>query len=153
MIPTQEIMKTALCVEGVQTLTNNTLEKTDQGKIPLLWQSFYQKGLDQRAKKEALHVYGVYFNYRNDHTGDFMVLTGVGSGEAFSKDASLSLVTIEPGNYLKFSCEGELPKAVIDGWYAVWDYFSNHSAPKRRYQTDYELYTPAGVDIFIGVEL
>jgi len=94
-------------------------------------------------------IYGIYTDYESDETADYRFI--VGSSAENLADKELVSVQIQSGNYHKFSFIGEAPQVVIEGWQHVWKYYSDNDY-NRSFQTDFELYTPEGVDIYIGVE-
>lgn len=142
----------AIPVLGVQVVTSTAQEFSDHGKIPALWNDFYAQGLHTLAEDQGLTTYGLYSNYTSDETGDYTVTAGVGPIADGNEKDGLKKATLQPGTYLKFSFKGPLPETVIQGWQAVWAFFKESGAPKRSFKTDYEVYGPDGVDIFIGVE-
>ena len=61
-------------------------------------------------------------------------------------------VDIEPGDYLVFTGEGEMPQMVIDTWGEIWRYFAANPQVQRRFATDFEAYDgPDQVAIHIGI--
>ncbi len=138
-------------VLGIQAVTSTALEFSGNGKIPGLWEAFYQHGLDAYAHQNSLAIYGIYSQYENDETGAYTVTAGVGPCPDSLPEKSLQKASLEPGTYLKFSFEGPVPDSVIQGWQDVWAFFKTPEAPQRAFKTDYEVYKETGVDIFIGI--
>jgi predicted transcriptional regulator YdeE len=94
-------------------------------------------------------VYGVYSDYESDASGYYTVTAGVSVTTAVTGYHS---VLVLGGQYLVFEIQGAMPQAVIDGWGAVWRYFSQSQKYKRLFTTDYEEYRgPDRVAIFISV--
>ena len=61
-------------------------------------------------------------------------------------------VGIEPGDYLVFTAQGEMPHMVIDTWQRIWQYFEANPTITRRYRSDFEAYEgPDKVAVHIGV--
>ncbi|MFZ6656330.1 GyrI-like domain-containing protein [Undibacterium sp. TJN19] len=144
-------------VSGLKVRTRNADETGNAtAKIGPLWGLFFAQQLNEKmpGKTADSKVYGVYSNYEFDASGAFDVTAGMAVNQAADKASSdYSNVVIEPGSYLVFECEGELPKAVIDGWADVWSYFEKNPAQRRRFKTDFEEYRgPQQVAIYIGIE-
>ena len=140
----------ALDVKGLSTRTNNRDEMNpDSAKIGALYQRFDEQVVVNY--QEGARVYGVYFDYESDASGEFSVLAGADNIESAS--AELETVTLPAGSYLVFAGKGEMPNAVINTWMKVWDYFSAADCPHQRaYSVDYEFYKgPDEVDIYIAV--
>ncbi|MGF1575334.1 MAG: GyrI-like domain-containing protein [Cyanophyceae cyanobacterium] len=138
----QEVKIDSFTVTGPSVRTNNALEASDSGKIPLLWAQFYASRYDA---SEA--IYGVYSDYESDASGDFTVTAGTKS------EGSNTGLSIRPGVYLSFPAEGEMPAAIINAWKAVWDYFSEGRRQTRAYETDFEQYNgPTSAVIYIGIK-
>lgn len=133
-------------VIGFSVRTKNSIEFDEKvAKLPKLWQQFYSSNL---AIDEA--VFGVYSDYESDVNGFYTVTAGV-IGENVNKESSI--VKIKSGKYLVFKGKGEMPKAIIDVWETVWDYFTVDSLNKRCFMTDFETYSNVDeVAVFIGIE-
>ena len=135
-----EIVKFAgKTIKGISTRTTNANEMTPEtAKIGALHQKF-----DANVEvnyKDGARVYGVYYDYESDASGEFSVLAG--ADDIASSKIALQEINLPAGDYLVFSGKGEMPQAVIDTWMQVWDYFSegNQSKYQRAYTTDFEYY-------------
>lgn len=143
-----------LSVTGISIKTNNAVEmQPETGKIPALWSKFnseYMPNLNSDA-----NIYGVYYEYESDETGDFRLLAGSTSEARHCNTIIKEQVYIKPGDYLCFKMVGEMPQAVIQAWEHVWTYFDreNNPAYTRRFETDFEQYvSETEVHVYIGVE-
>ncbi|MFQ3194279.1 MAG: putative transcriptional regulator YdeE [Colwellia sp.] len=125
-----------ITINGLSIRTNNAAEMDpNNGKIGRLWQTF-DKAVPVDYKNGE-RVYGVYFDYQSDHTGEFTVLAGF-DGRLFPSNLQLESITIPQAKYLVFTHKGEMPQIAIDAWTEVWHYFSNEQAEyKRKYSTDF----------------
>ena len=132
----------------VRTIRTNNKDEanSETAKITPLW----QEAFEAEFCKQGQVAYGIYHNYASDFEGDYDVSVGIEP----HADTEGEILQLAGGRYLKFTSPGELPKAVIDGWYAIWEYFAENQTYKRSYYTDFEKYTPdfLGVDIYIGIE-
>lgn len=139
-------------ISGLIERTNNANEMTPgKGKIPALWQRFDDSvAVDYKLGE---HVYGVYYDYESDHSGDFTVLAGF-DGEPSSDNSDIKKVTIPSGKYLVFTRKGEMPQIAIDAWTEVWNYFSAEQPANRRlYTVDFEFYPGANeIQVHIAIE-
>ena len=138
-------------VSGYSTVTNNAAEMSpDKGKIPELWQKFdAEVPVDYRGGEL---VYGAYYNYESDHTGDFTVLAGF-DGSVDKANTKIETITVPAEKYLVFSCTGDMPQIAIDAWTQVWQYFSQTSPEYQRlFTVDFEHY-PNGnaIDVYIAI--
>ncbi len=144
MIPEKVAIKNiGLVAKTVRT--NNVAEfNSDTGKIMSLWMKAYQDGFCTQDKVS----YGVYSNYESGDKGDYDISVAVES-----TDIDAEKILIESGNYLKFVFEGEMPKAVIEGWQYIWQYFDDSTQYTRKYSTDFEKYIPgfSGVEVYISI--
>ncbi|MDG5900043.1 GyrI-like domain-containing protein [Shewanella xiamenensis] len=136
---------------GLSTRTNNSAELAGEcGKIAALWQAFFESS--QLTSMLDSPMYGVYYDYESDMTGDYSVLVGK-SVESVSETGPFTALQLREGNYLKFSAQGEMPHCVVELWGQIWRYFSAPNCPHQRdYQTDFEVYLSADkVEIYIGI--
>ena len=121
------------------------------GKIPQLWVQFDRNV--QVDYPNGNRVYGVYYNYESDASGEFSVLAGTDQADCKSS-IELEYVKIHKGKYLVFHAEGPMPQVVLETWGKIWDYFSNKDTEhKRAYTTDFEYYlSESEIKIFISLK-
>lgn len=133
-------------VTGFSVRTQNSIEFDEKtAKLPKLWQKFNSNNptIDET-------VFGVYSDYESDVNGFYTVTAGIASANEVDE---LSSVKINSGNYLIFRGKGEMPKAIIDTWRVVWNYFTVDSPYKRCFMTDFEAYSNGDeVAIYIGIK-
>ena len=137
-------------LSGFRVRTTNVNEsKPETGKIPALWQKFYQHLAPKLDDDSA--VFGVYANYQSDHTGEFDVIACT---DAEVSAESTTQITLGGGDYLVFDVEGEMPQAIISAWQQVWQYFASENCRYiRAYTEDFELYkSPTQAEICIAVK-
>lgn len=137
---------------GISVRTKNSDEmQSKTSKIGGLWETFYQEVAP--TLQEGATVFGVYYNYESDASGEFSVMAG-SDKVAESKHTNLENVSIKHGKYLVFKETGEMPQVVINTWGKIWDYFSADTQDyQRAYTTDFELYkSPNEIEIYIAVE-
>ncbi len=135
-------------VQGIKISTNNAVEMTAEGKIPILWSTFYGQHYGQSLQGEP--VYGVYSDYESDLNGQYSLLAGVKAGE---KNSAYTETHIESGNYMVFRAQGEAGEAAIAAWQDVWAYFANDKVGyQRAYTTDFEVYGLDSIAIYIAID-
>ena len=139
-------------IRGLSIRTSNAKEMNPQtAKIGALHQQFDAEiSVDY---KNGARVYGVYYNYESDHTGDFSVLAGVDQ-IAGTRAENLESITLPAVTYMVFEATGEVPQIVIETWAKIWEYFSSENSQfQRSYITDFEFYKNRHeVEIYIGVK-
>ena len=137
---------------GFRVRTKNEDEmQPSTAKIGELWNKFYSESAPKLNNKSK--VYGVYTNYESDYTGLFDVIAC--SDTLTLEDLKNSTrVTIQPGKYLTFSAQGEIPQIVFGLWGQIWDYFNSKDCQhSRAYTTDFEYYkSPSEVEISIAIK-
>ncbi|MFZ5908594.1 MAG: GyrI-like domain-containing protein [Chloroflexota bacterium] len=137
---------------GLSTRTTNAKEMNPStGSIGPLWEEFDDKV--EVDYKNGSRVYGVYFNYESDETGEFSILAGTDQLDANSS-TKLETIVIQSGKYLVFTAKGDIPRIVFDTWGRVWGYFSKKDAKyERSYTTDFECYVNQNeIEVFIAVK-
>ena len=139
-------------IKGISIRTTNANEMNPEtSKIGALHQQFDEKV--PINYKNGARVYGVYYNYESDYSGEFSVLAG---SDQIDKTLTNNLenVSIPSGTYMAFEAKGEVPQVVIETWSKIWDYFSQEDAQyQRAYTTDFEFYKNWNeVEIYIAVK-
>jgi predicted transcriptional regulator YdeE len=144
-------------VVGIEARTTNRDEKNEKtARIPALWQRVREENLLAAISepKEPGVTLGAYTRYQSDDKGPYSLIIG---SEVYGLDripAGMVGITVLAQEYLIFTAAGEMPAAVIEGWKAVWNYFSETTVLKRAYTTDFERYDsarPDEVEIHIAV--
>jgi predicted transcriptional regulator YdeE len=137
---------------GLSTRTKNSMEMNPTtGRIGPLWKEFDDKV--EVDYKKGNRVYGVYFNYESDATGEYSVLAGTDQLDA-KTSVALETIVIQSGKYLVFTAKGDIPRIVLETWGRIWEYFSKKDAEyERSYTTDYEHYVNQNeIDVYIAVK-
>ncbi len=137
---------------GLSTRTTNAKEMNPAtGRIGPLWKEFDDKV--EVDYKNGNRVYGVYFDYESDASGEYSILAGTDQLDA-SSSAKLEKIVIPSGKYLVFTATGDIPRIVFDTWGRVWEYFSKKDAQyERLYTTDFEYYVnQKEIEVYIAVK-
>lgn len=139
-----------LMISGLSTTTNNELEMSEEkGKIPTLWNDYFQKDIYKKTFNKANkdYMYGVYSDYESDVNGDYKITVGI------EVTKPKNAIVIEDKKYLVFDKEGEVPDVVIDLWNEIWEYFKKETTYERAYGVDFEKYVAEEkVEIYISIK-
>lgn len=155
-------VRPAMSIQGVGVRTTNEAEAGPQGKIPQLWDRYFQSGLQARLSDKDQAIYALYTDYESDASGEYTLIIGNRIEEDVAAAASseeLQQASVPAAKYMVFRTRrGPLMEIVPEVWYAIWSYFQQ-SAEKRTYTGDYERYDmqefdPAHtmVDVYIAIE-
>lgn len=125
-------------------------------KIGVLWQEFMETAGQNVPEPvvEPHSCYGLYYNY--DFTDMQYDMTVGCQSAAKAAPEDMELITIPAGKYAKFSTKGNVVKAVIDAWNAIWA--MEDLAAMRAYTVDFEAYLPgedmdnAEIDLYIALK-
>jgi predicted transcriptional regulator YdeE len=146
----------AIKLIGIEVGTTNQAETNPAtAKIPALYGRYYQDHIAEKTphKKKDGSMLGVYTNYESDHTGAYTLVIGLEVTSLESIPAGLTGITIPAAKYLIFPARGPMPKALIETWTHIWNYFPGHPNHPRAYTTDYEIHrSDDSADIYIAVK-
>jgi predicted transcriptional regulator YdeE len=147
------VLDKTFSVTGFYIRTNNENEfNPETAKIIGLWGEFSQSVLPTYIDKNDPHAYGVYSQYASDHEGDYTLITGINSKNISKQSEDYQEVIIQSGHYLVFEADGKQPESIINTWKYIWKYFDDHSAPQRKFTTDFEKYiSDSKVEIYIAI--
>ena len=161
MTPPATVRIPAFSVAGISVRTRNSEEMNPAiARLGGLWNRFFSQSWERKlpARGDDGRIFGVYSGYESIEHGAFDVT----DGEAVAEPGRVrteavpgaACVDIEPGDYLVFTGEGEMPQMVIDTWVRIWHYFAENPQVQRRFSTDFEAYEgPDKVAIHVGVTL
>lgn len=139
-------------INGISIRTTNANEMNPEtSQIGALYQRFDEEVTVDY--KNGSRVYGVYYNYESDASGEFSVLAGTDQISP-SENNELEKIKLPKGKYIVFEAKGDMPQVVIDTWGEIWNYFENNkNMPERAYCVDFEYYKSQNeVEIYIGVK-
>ncbi len=139
----------AFQVAGLTARTTNREENDPAtARIGALWGRFFGEQTYESTPHRTgdSRIFGVYTAYESDAHGAFDLTVGV------AVSGGTGGVSVEAGDYLVFTGQGEMPHMVIATWQRIWQYFETHPDIARRYRSDFEAYEgPDKVAIHIGV--
>ena len=149
------LAKPELLVIGIETRTTNRDEIAPAtAKIPALWGRFFQEGIAEGIpnRKPGGFTIGAYTNYESDDTGLYTLLVGPEVTSIESIPSGMTSLIIPAGEFMVFNARGPMPKALIDTWLFIWNYFRDGASHSRLYSTDYEVHRSAErVDVHVAV--
>lgn len=132
-------------VYGLSVRTNSINERTPKkAKLPKLWTDLCATSLITQGM-----TYGVYSDYDNRENGNYTTLAGIQSNTPIKR---YKKITVQSGDYLVFSAEGELHQIVGALWLGIWEFFKENPQYIRSFKTDFEKYISLNeVEIYIGI--
>ncbi len=139
-------------ITGLSIRTSNANEMNPAlAKIAALYQAFDKKMTVDY--KNGARVYGVYYNYESDASGEYSVMAGTDQPGETSGDGIETLI-IPHGPYMVFAARGDMPQVVIDTWGKIWRYFSAEGVGHQRaYTKDFEFYkNQQEIEIHIAIK-
>lgn len=144
-------------IVGWEVRTSNRDEADpEKAKIPGAWERAREEeitGQISNAKDPDILI-GAYTRYLSDDKGPYSLIVGAEVTDLDDVPKGMSGITVLAQEYVVFTASGELPQAVMNGWAAVWKYFSETTALTRAFTTDFEKYDsakPGKVEIHIAV--
>ena len=144
-------------IVGWEVRTTNA-DESDPGKAKIgsLWNRAHEKNLVGSIPevREPGVMLGAYTRYQGGGTGPYSLIVGAEVHDVDDVPAGMTGITVLAQEYLVFTVSGEMPQTVIDGWAAVWKYFSGNTALTRTFTTDFERYDsakPGVVEIHVAV--
>lgn len=143
-------------VIGVEARTSNAAEADpENGKIPALWQKFFEVQAKIPNKKNADTIIAAYTDYESDHTGEYSFIVSSEVGSLENVPEGMTGAVIPAARYLVFLAEGQMPVALIETWKHIWQYFSETSEYQRSYTTDFERHeknNDSKVEVYIAIK-
>lgn len=140
--------KQALLLTGVAVRTTNAEEVGQDGRLPKLWETYFQSNLQSSAgMRNPQFIYALYTDYESDANGAYTVVIGHETAqEGIQSDNNHMVVTIPESKYMVFTTKkGPVYEVVAQAWYEIWAYFKE-SPEVRAYTGDFELYDSRNFD-------
>lgn len=144
-------------IVGWEVRTNNSDEAgPGTAKIPGIWERAREEeiaGQIPNAQDVGVLI-GAFTRYQSDENGPYSLIVGTRVSGLDDVPKGMAGITVLAQEYVVFNTSGEMPRAVIDAWAAVWKYFSETTALSRAFTTDFERYDsakPGEVEIYIAV--
>ena len=129
-------------VMGREVRTSNAREMSGQGVIGQLW---------SKMNPDLGAPVAVYSEYATDKDGEYSYMLGVEISHNETLPLQFSKRTTEGGNYVCLKSEGPAtPALVVDLWRQIWT-LEEAGQLVRAYQTDFEIYTANGLELYVGI--
>jgi predicted transcriptional regulator YdeE len=129
-------------VIGREARTSNAREMSGAGVIGQMWSTV--------NPKPGLPV-AVYSEYESDKDGEYTYTLGVKADMNETLPLNSVKRSIDSGDYVCLKYEGPFtPQATLDLWKQAWT-LEHEKQILRAYKTDFEVYSPNGVELYIGV--
>lgn len=143
------VHKSGIILTGVTARTTNAEEAGPDGRLPKLWETYFQNSAAlQACSSRPEYIYSLYTEYESDASGAYTVLIGheVKEGTPLREDAAFKQAEVPESEYLVFtSKKGPISEVVLQVWVEIWEYFKG-SKEVRTYTGDFELYKANGFD-------
>ena len=104
---------------GISAITKNADEMSGKGKIPALWQRFFEEKILEKIpnKKSPTNMAVVYTDFESDETGIYRIIIGAEVTESEDIPNDMVLRNVPQGRYAKFTTEkGSLSFIGIEAW-------------------------------------
>jgi len=146
---------------GISIRTTNNEEAGPGGRIPGLWDAYFQSNILEHLDAANPHlIYGLYTDYESDANGAYTLLLGHEKGNSAPESLeNYDQAVIPASRYLVFKTKkGPFHEVVPQAWIEIWTYFESSSI-ERAYTGDYELYDTRNfnpneveIEIYIAVK-
>ncbi|KAB8028118.1 GyrI-like domain-containing protein [Fluviispira multicolorata] len=138
-------LNTEKSLVGIEIRTSNSIEYSNNGKIPKLWETFFKDEITRKIKnKTSENIHGIYSNYESDHTGEYDYFIGfeIQDVTPYLNNKTLIIKKIDKGSYSVITTEKGFAQSVISAaWEKIWKMNPIELGGKRLFKTDFEIYT------------
>lgn len=144
----QTVYRQKLTIAGVAVRTTNAEEAGPGGRLPKLWETYFQERPVSAAETASPpFIYALYTDYESDVNGAYTVVIGHEiNQERIQSGYSKAVVEVPESKYLVFtSGKGPVYQVVAQAWQEIWAYFKE-SPEVRTYTGDFELYDSRDFD-------
>ncbi|MNO49115.1 Bacterial transcription activator, effector binding domain [compost metagenome] len=142
------IDKPEIHLAGVSVRTTNAAEAGPSGRLPGLWESYFNSGMaaDPHMKNPEL-IYALYTDYESDANGEYTVVIGHEADNTEAEGPSTyNFAVIPASQYLVFTTKkGPVQEVVAQAWGEIWEYFQR-SSETRTFTGDFEVYDARNFD-------
>ncbi|PHG63170.1 GyrI-like domain-containing protein [Bacillus toyonensis] len=139
------VKKEAFQAIGVSLTTTNEKEASTEGKIPGLWNKYFQEQMMHHIpNQQTKETFAFYSNYKSDETGTYKFTIGMPVSSLKDVPENMTTLTIPTATYAVFtSRKGPVSEVVCEAWEYIWQWSQEN---KRAFTTDFELYDEKAVD-------
>ncbi|MDQ0192461.1 GyrI-like domain-containing protein [Paenibacillus wynnii] len=143
------VKKQWMTLSGISTRTTNAKEMGSNGRLPQLWENYFQRSIGAQAEVVDPHlIYALYTDYESDATGAYTVLIGHElNNNGVQADTDLDRAVVPESTYMVFTTrKGPGFEVVAEAWGGIWEYFSHSQEEERSYTGDFEIYDSQNLD-------
>ncbi|PEI88695.1 GyrI-like domain-containing protein [Bacillus toyonensis] len=139
------VKKEAFPAIGVSLTTTNEKEASTEGKIPGLWNKYFQEQMMHHIpNQQTKETFAFYSNYESDETGTYKFTIGMPVSSLKDVPENMTTLTIPAATYAVFtSRKGPVSEVVCEAWEYIWQWSKEN---KRAFTADFELYDEKAVD-------
>ncbi|MEY8350685.1 GyrI-like domain-containing protein [Bacillus cereus] len=139
------VTKEAFQAIGIPITTNNEIETSTVGKIPHLWNHYYQNQvMNQIPNKNAQITLALYSDYESDETGTYTYTIGMPVSSLDTIPENMKSLTMPTHTYAVFTTrKGPVSEIVYETWQDIWNWSKEN---KRAFTIDFELYDERAID-------
>ncbi|WP_410985225.1 GyrI-like domain-containing protein [Bacillus cereus] len=139
------VKKEAFQAIGISITTNNEMETSAEGKIPHLWNHYYQDQImNQIPNKNAHTTLAFYSDYESDETGKYRYTIGIPVSSLETVPENMVSLTISAHTYAVFTTrKGPVSEVIYETWQDIWNWSKEN---KRAFTIDFELYDERAID-------
>lgn len=120
---------------AVRTTNKDSQSAKDIGK---LWEKFYSDNLLELIPNKLNNdIYSVYTDYKSDYKDEYTTIIGLQVSSLDSIPNGLMGKIFPAEIFEVFTAQGQMPKAVMDVWFDIWE---RDSELQRKYTYDFEVY-------------
>ena len=146
----------AMYIVGTEIRTQNRLEgKRSSARIPAHWDNFYDQQVVRRIpNRTGEDLYGIFTHYVNGDTAEYSHIIGVEVAGLLNIPEGMVGLMIPEGEYMVFTAEGKMPRAVGQVWDEIQEYFEENLAYQRAFTFDFELYDPSDsetINVYVAI--
>ena len=139
------IVKEAFQAIGISITTTNEKEASTEGKIPGLWNRYFQEQMMHHIpNQQAKETFAFYSNYESDETGTYTFTIGMPVSSLEDVPETMTTLIIPAATYAVFRTrKGPVAEVVCEAWEYIWKWSKEN---KRTFTIDFELYDERATD-------
>ncbi len=139
------VKKEAFQAIGISITTTNEKEASTEGKIPGLWNRYFQEQIMQHIpNQQTKKTFAFYSNYESDETGTYTFTIGMPVSSLEDVPENRTTLTIPAATYAVFTTrKGPVAEIVCEAWEYIWKWSKEN---KRAFTIDFELYDEKATD-------
>jgi predicted transcriptional regulator YdeE len=133
--------KEGFLLMGIAARTSNVEEMKGNGKIPALWQRFYQEGILEKLNQFALTQETIvgYTDFETDDSGLYTIIIGQSVKADTKTIEGFETKLIPKSEYLQIDTEqGNIQTIGIEAWTKIWK--DQPLRERRAFKSDLEIY-------------